>query len=436
MNAMERSMNKENIISANPTKEFFINMLTRDIATDRAILDLIDNSIDAAIQNKRPNPTIKITASPKEFKIADNCGGLDLETAKNYAFRFGRPKDAPETPNSVGQFGVGMKRTLFKLGTEFRVESNRDGIAYMVNVDVDKWVSTNDWHFYFDILEETDLEDGETRILVNNLKEETAERFSDQTYLNNLMREISSAYFEQINNGIKIEFNNTPIKSKEITIKSSTELSLIKKKFKYDEVDITITCGLSDRDKYDSGWYVTCNGRLVAEADQTEATGWGKDGNSKFHTDFAFFRGLVEFACKDASKLPWTTTKTGVDSDSKVYKFALLQMSQCMQPILSFLRERTEESTQISQGLIENTPLADSIAAAAPARILDAPLSERFIRPEKLTPPKMDKDHTTISYTIANTRLEKAKESLDAKSASQVGKLTFDYYYQYECDDE
>ncbi|HGM6123256.1 TPA: ATP-binding protein [Pseudomonas aeruginosa] len=429
-------MNKANKISANPTKEFFINMLTRDIATDRAILDLIDNSIDAALQNKHPTPHIEIKTSPQEFLIKDNCGGLDLETAKEYAFRFGRPKDAPPTPNSVGQFGVGMKRTLFKLGTKFKVESNHNNIAYMVDVDVDEWVGTDEWHFYFEMLNNSDLANGETRIQVTKLKDETIERFSDETYLNNLMREISAAYFEQINNGIKITFNNTTIKSKDLTIKHSSALSLIKKKFKYEDVDITITCGLSERDKEDSGWYVTCNGRLVAEADQTEATGWGKDGNSKFHTDFAFFRGLVEFACTDASKLPWTTTKTGVDSDSKVYKYALLQMSKCMQPILAFLRERTEENTQVTQGLIDQTPLANSIAAASPVRILDAPLTDKFIRPEKIVPPKIDKDHTTITYTISNARLDKAKESLDVKSASQVGKLTFDYYYQYECGDE
>ncbi|MCO3065570.1 hypothetical protein FA243_26610 [Pseudomonas aeruginosa] len=107
-----------------------------------------------------------------------------------------------------------------------------------------------------------------------------------------------------------------------------------------------------------------------------------------------------------------------------------------MQPILAFLRERTEENTQVTQGLIDQTPLANSIAAASPVRILDAPLTDKFIRPEKIVPPKIDKDHTTITYTISNARLDKAKESLDVKSASQVGKLTFDYYYQYECGDE
>ena len=35
-------------VNANPTKEFFISMLTRDVDIKAAILELIDNSIDGA----------------------------------------------------------------------------------------------------------------------------------------------------------------------------------------------------------------------------------------------------------------------------------------------------------------------------------------------------------------------------------------------------
>ena len=40
-----------NKIKANPTKDFFITMLTRDIEIHRSVLDLIDNSVDAATLN-------------------------------------------------------------------------------------------------------------------------------------------------------------------------------------------------------------------------------------------------------------------------------------------------------------------------------------------------------------------------------------------------
>ena len=40
-------------IKASPTKEFFITMLTRDVMLTRAIIDLVDNSVDGA---KRSRP--------------------------------------------------------------------------------------------------------------------------------------------------------------------------------------------------------------------------------------------------------------------------------------------------------------------------------------------------------------------------------------------
>jgi hypothetical protein len=36
--------------SARPTKRFFIQMLTADIALEDALLDLVDNSVDAIAQ--------------------------------------------------------------------------------------------------------------------------------------------------------------------------------------------------------------------------------------------------------------------------------------------------------------------------------------------------------------------------------------------------
>ncbi|MDP1340655.1 ATP-binding protein, partial [Klebsiella variicola] len=66
---------------------------------------------------------IKIELSKDKFSIIDNCGGFDSASAAQYAFRFGRPQNFPRASHSIGQFGVGMKRALFKFGTEFKVRS-------------------------------------------------------------------------------------------------------------------------------------------------------------------------------------------------------------------------------------------------------------------------------------------------------------------------
>src|ERR1700721_1934299 len=103
-------------INASPTKEFFIYMITRDIPLTRAILDLVDNSVDGARRMRADGNFeglwVRVELDKEHFKVVDNCGGIPVDVARSYAFRFGRPKNAPPTHGSVGQFGVGMKRTF------------------------------------------------------------------------------------------------------------------------------------------------------------------------------------------------------------------------------------------------------------------------------------------------------------------------------------
>ena len=86
------------LINASPTKEFFIHMLTRDIPLTRAILDLVDNSVDGARRLRASGNYdglwVRMELSVEQFRIADNCGGITVEIARDYAFRFGRPKEA------------------------------------------------------------------------------------------------------------------------------------------------------------------------------------------------------------------------------------------------------------------------------------------------------------------------------------------------------
>src|SRR2546427_11930787 len=132
---------QEALINASPTKEFFIHMLTRDIQLTPAILDLVDNSFDGA-RGLRPRGNyeglwVRMEMSSEKCDIADNCGGIPVDIARDYAFRFGRPKEAKGTPGSMGQFGVGMKRTFFRLGRHFVVRSTTTESRFTVDEDVD-----------------------------------------------------------------------------------------------------------------------------------------------------------------------------------------------------------------------------------------------------------------------------------------------------------
>lgn len=139
---IEARQRDPNRINAAPSKEFFIYMLTRDVQLSRAIIDLLDNCVDGA-KRLRANGSfdglwVTITISPDLFSITDNCGGIPVEVARDYAFRFGRPKTAKDTPGSMGLFGVGMKRTFFKLGNRFEVRSKCEVEEFDLNVDVNQ----------------------------------------------------------------------------------------------------------------------------------------------------------------------------------------------------------------------------------------------------------------------------------------------------------
>src|SRR5688572_4699982 len=114
-----------------PTKQFFVSMLTRDISLVDAILDLVDNCLDGALRLSYGGHVdyskhfVAITMTIESFTIEDNCGGIPREIAINYAFKMGREPDDSRDAESetIGMYGVGMKRAIFKIGKNAVVHS-------------------------------------------------------------------------------------------------------------------------------------------------------------------------------------------------------------------------------------------------------------------------------------------------------------------------
>jgi hypothetical protein len=421
-------------VNAKPTKDFFIGMLTKDISLDRAILDLIDNSVDAAFENKILAPEVKLTVSDDSFIIEDNCGGFDLEVAKNYAFRFGRPTERSNTPHSVGQFGVGMKRTLFKLGRVFEVISNRANVCFKVRVDVGEWQHEDDWEFGFEIMDKAPIDSGTTKITVWGLYEAVADQLKLDNYLNNLSRECSLAHFKAMNAGMELLINGKKAENYEIKIYSSGTIEPVKLQVKEKGVIITITAGISDRSLSEAGWYIVCNGRLVQEAEQSKVSGWTVDGIPKYHADYAFFRGIVEFDANDSGLLPWTTTKTGIDKDSLIYKAALFHMKKTMREIITFLKERTREAKDDKDKLLNTTPLQSAIKSAKLVNFSKAEEAATFTRPkvaDRVETPR----RVIVQYDVDIDDLNKVKTALGVATAKEVGIETFNYYKSFECEE-
>ena len=422
------------VIRAYPTKDFFIQMLTKDIKLERAIIDLIDNSIDGA---KRIRPygnyedlKISINVSNDEFEIIDNCGGFSLKIAENYAFMFGRPaQNENEVRNSVGRFGVGMKRSLFKMGNYFEVESRSNGEHFLIQVDVRQWSTSDDWDFGCTFLKTGEgvlVEDG-TRIKVSVLNKEVSDEFALGTFLSGLQSEIERALGFILHKHLSVFLNNAPLKKMDLSLLESEELRPFYSEFVLKGVTVKVYAGIGEPSPDLAGWYLYCNERLVVEKDKTNLTGW--DGNRikeskvvKYHNIYAMFRGVVFFSSEDSRLLPMTTTKTGIDSNSEVYKAAKSEMVTAMLQVLAFLK--TLEADERRDEIIAFSSSVDVVALQQKDNYQD-----EFVYPDI---PSEEDNLVSISFKAEKPKVDAVKSYFKINKNKECGEKVFDYFLRME----
>jgi hypothetical protein len=213
-------------VCAEPTKEFFVEMLTRDIKLEQAVLDLVDNCIDGA-KKLHPEPesrfddcSVSIKFDADVFHIFDDCGGFDIETAQKHAFRFGRADDFKSAPHSIGRFGVGMKRALFKFGRHFKVRSATSEELWAIDIDVKEWGKSVDWTFPWAEFGEEDVISRNkpgTEIIVTELRQEISTRFSTANFETAITNLIQSKHRQFISSGLSISVNGTHLRIVDLT---------------------------------------------------------------------------------------------------------------------------------------------------------------------------------------------------------------------------
>ncbi len=342
-------------IGAFPAKRFFVDMLTRDIELQDAILDLLDNCLDGALRSVSESPAnqnkekiyegfeAKINFDNNNFTTEDNCGGISGKLATEHAFRLGRPNDREgEKIPTIGIYGIGMKRAIFKMGTASEVLSKTKDEQFKV-VITPEWISDDDkWELE---LERTnvDLSHPGVKISVSELREDVSNMFTpDRGFEERLIIAIANHYSLIINKGFKVYVNNEEVKpnlttlmidenafsegnngitpyfykgeSKGVSIKIAVGFY---RDLVTDDEERSILSGKTTTEK--AGWTVICNDRVVLHADKTRLTGWGEAGVPQYHTQFIGIAGVVIFTSDDAEKLPITTTKRGVDGNSDIY---------------------------------------------------------------------------------------------------------------------
>ncbi len=436
------------VIDARPMKRLFIKILSRDISVKACILDLIDNSVDAYIRNRETERReIRLNISKNEFEILDNCGGIEYNFLKNTVFRFGA--DIKRDKPTLGIYGIGMKRAIFKMGKKILMETD-DGKSYSkIYLDVDEWCESDNWEIPFEHFKDSRLSPSEkpyTKIVVKDLYDNIVEKFNLDSFISSIKEAIHITYAFFITEYIDFYLNDD-VKIKPFVIRARSDE--LYKPTKYQEnfegVFFEIICfidpteGRTTKELGKRGWNIFFNKRLILAEDTTGITGWtgAKEDLPKYHSIFNEFRGIVFISSEDPSRLPLNTSKTGLDTETSIYDHIRNKMIKTSRPLINYLSRKyheekssldeieekvaTEEITEIGEeekaGEAKYVPL-DKIEAGS-----------KFNAPPKSKP---EIEMRTIKYKRSKKLVEKVKHNLKAFSLKEVGEKTFDYYVDIE----
>lgn len=429
---------------ADPTKEFFVEMLTRDVRLAPALQDLVDNSIDGALragQGDLEGYWVDLKMDGDSFVIEDNCGGIPFDIAQNYAFRFGRPPGVGTSHGSLGRFGVGMKRSLFKLGHKFTIHTTTPSVSYDVAVDLREWVVDPEWNFpctnKVDHAPPLGLEECGTKLVSSDLRDEVKIELESTTFWTNLKNLLRKTYRKMLQEGFMIKVQGEALSAPLIELISGEGIEPATKSITYrpegspKDVTLTAVVGIVRKgDMLEAGWYVFCNDRLVVEAAKTPDYGFERGGPFPSpHPQYARFRGFLYIDCDDTAQLPWTTAKHDIDTTRAVFRKARAEL---MFPLAREVRVFLDDiKAEVQENKEDTRPLMSAIAKA-PQKVVQKEVakaaSRSFKRPAFVDAPKDPNDTVSIQYRRPKTLVNRAMKKLKVDSAAKVGEKTFDLY--------
>lgn len=430
----------EETIKSGPTKTLFIDIITRDIDVKDCILELIDNCVDSY---KRHNITdrrkIEITFNSEKFEIFDTCGGIEQDILENKAFIFG-VDELKREKGTLGLYGIGMKRALFKIGKNISVETDNGEKNNTLNIDVNEWKKLQEWDFKGDFVDAKSKEEGGyTKICITDLNEICKDKFSNQVFINSISEIVSKMYTFFIQKNIDFSLNGSIINPFNIDINFEDQLQPNRFQEVYKGIGIDIICHIvpkkETRGEGRIGWNIFVNKRLILSDDTTKFTGW--DGNQKgllpsYHSLYNPFRGLVFLSADDPALLPLNTSKNGLNIDDKNYYYILSKMVEVARPLINYLTKISgEEKIEFEEPEKEVEVIEEKEETKTnKVSIDDVPIQMNFSPP--VVPATNKTVYVTISYRKPKSLAQKVKDHIRGTSFSNTGEKLFDYYVNFE----
>ena len=431
---------------ASPEKRLFISLLTRDISLEAAFLDLIDNSVNAALvsfSNRldtardyltllddpevKPVADIRINFSPDRIGVTDTAPGISLQTARHHVFRFGRPDHTGRDTDRLSVYGLGLKRAIFKAGRRIQITSDHAAGGFDLDLDVIEWAKKETGPWQFDLVPRDPVERSQcgTTIEITDLLDQTSTRLDDGFFEASLRERVARTYSYFLNKFVSICVNDRPIDAINLRIGKNTATD----SFSEGPVTCAITAGLGspDGDKYrdkGSGWFIFCNGRNVISADKSPLTGWQNE-LPIFQPKHRPFLGTVYFVSKYPDRLPWDTTKSRINEDSSIWQSAKPRMAAVGRSVTSFLDSRYSDPGTDS----DHKDLRQVAGERMDVIRASSTESRNFVKPKISKNPNVQ-----IQYSAKLDHVKRIAKYLSrpAMSGSAIGRHTFDFFLRNE----
>ena len=342
---MLKDVLREVDVQASVNPHYLESTLTTDISVLESILDLIDNSIDAARDVLlRSSASIDKYGLPKNYSgfrihirlgqqsigILDNCGGIDEETLKNRALNIA---DSSNHKFGIGHYGIGLKRALLKFGNRYAVSSDDGRTAIKIKFDskmigkgkitgkVYRTSGKSNTLFVVSEIKPAVINDIERDEWFANAIEMLRIRYAIYTS-KGLRISISSPYlgrFERIEGYVPSLRKNCKIKADKHLleiggVRAFIDYGVHEKYYFSPEGRHSISVNKELTQEF--GLYFICNDRVIVFASKAKEYGW-KPG--AWHSEYNGFVAIVRFVSEDSAEIPWNTLKTALRTESELF---------------------------------------------------------------------------------------------------------------------
>lgn len=375
---------KPTLAGAPPTKEVVLGAW-RDLDRSEAILELIDNSIDAWTRRKLQHPDksakeliihIDIDSDTGQLAYEDNAGGVQEEKLVNLVVPGHSETEALAT--TIGSYKTGGKKAIFRLAsaanitTRYWNPAETGDQALSVHLD-ERWLTDAlEYRFpYFPLQDKSSIERGQTRYLMQLRSEPIGNPwFSNPMEHTNITREIQKTYslLMERNRGIKIYFpkrgtrvaphldrlydfagtHNAKLDIRPQVVRFNLNLEYEGQPHPL-AIEILVGCRVNSGTKDDKGpgFDLYGNNRLFVSRDQRLFAEFFPKGNVS-----GYIRGYVNIIGPNVF-IPWDTHKRHLNTDREVIE--ILRTHPTIRNLFDNWKEAFSGISDLGKGEITKT---------------------------------------------------------------------------------